>query len=109
MIPASVSPHTREQFRKGPEASGCVAIWPFYRDGKKLFLDPYPLLEIQDEAHLLDKSLGTFSGLFETTFHYALRELAPLLGNRVALLGGDSSSISHRSRVSHGDRARTPD
>jgi hypothetical protein len=83
-----LSPYTREQFRKGPEASGCVAIWPFYRDGKKLFLDPYPLLEIQDEAHLLDESLGTFSGLFETTFHYALRELAPLLGDRVALLGG---------------------
>ena len=37
--------------------------------------------ERRDEAHLLDESLGTFSGLFETTFHHALRTLAPLLQN----------------------------
>ena len=74
-----VSPHTREEFRKGPQVFGCEPVFPFYEDGKRLFFDPYPLLEIQDEAHLLDKSLGTFSGLFETTFHHALRTLAPLL------------------------------
>jgi hypothetical protein len=74
-----VSPHTREEFRKGPQVFGCEPVFPFYDDGKKLFFDPYPLLEIQDEAHLLDESLGTFSGLFETTFHHALRTLAPLL------------------------------
>lgn len=74
-----VSPHTREQFRRGPEAYGCEPVFPFYRDGRRLFHDPYPLLEIQDEAHLLDESLGTFSGLFETTFHHALQTLAPLL------------------------------
>jgi hypothetical protein len=78
-----VSPSTREQFRKGPQVAGCEPVWPFYREGKKLFLDPYPLLEIQDEAHLLDESLGTFSGLFETTFHHALRTLAPLLGDTI--------------------------
>jgi hypothetical protein len=82
------SPHTREQFRKGPEAFNCVPIWPLYRDGKKLFFDPYPMLEIQDEAHLLDESLGTFSGLFETTFYHALCQLAPLLADRVTTLGG---------------------
>jgi hypothetical protein len=76
-----VSPNTREQFRKGPQAYGCEPVFPFYDDGKRLFLDPYPLLEIQDEAHLLDESLGTFSGLFETTFHHALRTLAPLLNS----------------------------
>ena len=74
-----ISPGTRDQFRKGPQAFGCEAVFPFYADGKHLLLDPYPLLEIQDEAHLLDESLGTFSGLFETTFHHALRTLAPLL------------------------------
>lgn len=74
-----ISPSTREQFRKGPQAFGCEGVFPFYSDGKHLLLDPYPLLEIQDEAHLLDESLGTFSGLFETTFHHALRTLAPLL------------------------------
>jgi hypothetical protein len=77
------SPYTREQFRKGPQAFGCEPVYPFYKDGKKLLFDPYPLLEIQDEAHLLDESLGTFSGLFETTFHHALRTLAPLLGDQV--------------------------
>jgi hypothetical protein len=79
-----VSPYTREQFRKGPQAFGCEPVFPFYQDGKKLLFDPYPLLEIQDEAHLLDESLGTFSGLFETTFHHALRTLAPLLGDQIA-------------------------
>jgi hypothetical protein len=83
-----VSPWTREQFSKGPAAYGCEAVFPFYDDGKKLLYDPYPLLEIQDEAHLLDESLGTFSGLFETTFHHALRTLAPLLGDQVVTEGG---------------------
>ena len=83
-----VSPWTREQFRRGPTAYGCEEVFPFYSEGKKLFFDPYPLLEIQDEAHLLDESLGTFSGLFETTFHHALRVLAPLLGDQVVTEGG---------------------
>jgi hypothetical protein len=77
------SPYTREQFRKGPQAFGCEPVFPFYKDGQKLLFDPYPLLEIQDEAHLLDESLGTFSGLFETTFYHALRTLAPLLEDQV--------------------------
>jgi hypothetical protein len=79
-----ISPSTREQFRKGPAAFNCEPVWPFYSDGKRLFHDPYPILEIQDEAHLLDESLGTFSGLFETTFHHALRLLSPLLNDQVA-------------------------
>jgi helicase-like protein len=83
-----VSPTTKEQFRKGPQSQGCEPVFPFYDDGAKLFLDPYPLLEIQDEAHLLDESLGTFSGLFETTFQHALRMLAPLHGNRIASANG---------------------
>src|SRR6516162_6752243 len=82
------SPNTREQFRKGPQGYGCEPVFPFYEDGKKLFFDPYPLLEIQDEAHLVDESLGTFSGLFETTFHHALRTLAPLLKDQVVTEGG---------------------
>jgi hypothetical protein len=83
-----VSPWTRDQFRNGPAGYGCEAVFPFYGDGKKLLFDPYPLLEIQDEAHLLDESLGTFSGLFETTFHHALRSLAPLLADQVVTEGG---------------------
>ena len=91
-----VSPWTREQFRRGPDAYGCEAVFPFYDDGKKLLFDPYPLLEIQDEAHLLDESLGTFSGLFETTFHHALRTLAPLLGDQVVTEGGRSPAAADR-------------
>jgi hypothetical protein len=83
-----VSPWTREQFGRGPAAYGCEAVFPFYDDGKKVLFDPYPLLEIQDEAHLLDESLGTFSGLFETTFHHALRTLTPLLGDQVVKEAG---------------------
>ena len=55
-----VSPYTREQFRKGPQALGCEPVFPFYDDGAKLFLDPYPLLEIQDEAHLLEVAGNIF-------------------------------------------------
>jgi len=83
-----VSPNTREQFRKGPALFDCEPLFPFYCDGEKLFFDPYPLLEVQDEAHLLDESLGTFSGLFETTFHHALRTLAPLLADQI-IVGND--------------------
>lgn len=86
------SPWTREQFARGPAAYGCEAVFPFYADGKKLLFDPYPLLEIQDEAHLLDESLGTFSGLFETTFHYALQKLAPLLGDQIVKEGARARS-----------------
>ena len=57
-----VSPYTRDQFRKGPQAFGCEPVFPFYDDGEKLFLDPYPMLEIQDEAHLLDESARNIFG-----------------------------------------------
>lgn len=83
-----VSPWQRDQFQRGPDASGCQGVFPFYADGKKLFFDPYPVLEIQDEAHLLDESLGTFSGLFETTFLHALRTLSPLLADQVVTENG---------------------
>lgn len=37
-------------------------------------------MEVQDEAHLLEQSLGTFSGLFGSMLETALADLAPLLG-----------------------------
>jgi Helicase conserved C-terminal domain len=101
------SPYTREQFGKGPQASGCEPVFPFYSSGKQLFFDPYPLLEVQDEAHLLDESLGTFSGLFETTFQHALRTLAPLHGTNVVSANGKvraprivaaSATVTHPAR-----------
>ena len=44
-----------------------------------MFHDPFPSLVIQDEGHLLDESLGTFSGLFET----ALERILTRLGSTV--------------------------
>lgn len=55
------------------------ALFPSFATGEKRFFDPFPSLLIQDEAHLLDESLGTFSGLFESALEAAFDQLAPLL------------------------------
>lgn len=55
------------------------ALFPSFASGEKRFFDPFPALLIQDEAHLLDESLGTFSGLFESALEAALDQLSPLL------------------------------
>lgn len=67
-------PDNRE-LKDGPEQHGCVPLFPAYSDGEKVFHDPFPALLIQDEAHLLDESLGTFSGLFESTLDAMLERL----------------------------------
>lgn len=54
-------------------------LFPAFVTGEKRYFDPYPSLLIQDEAHLLDESLGTFSGLFESALEAAFDHLAPLL------------------------------
>ena len=101
-----VSPYTREQFRKGPQAFGCEPVFPFYDDGDKLFLDPYPLLEIQDEAHLLDESLGTFSGSVRN--NVSARVTNPSAapdGQRVASANGEYElAAAHRRGVGDGYR-----
>ncbi len=55
------------------------ALFPSFASGEKRFFDPFPALLIQDEAHLLDESLGTFSGLFESALEAGFDQLAPLL------------------------------
>ena len=60
----------------GPASS---PLFPSFASGQKRFFDPFPSLLIQDEAHLLDESLGTFAGLFESALEAAFDELAPLL------------------------------
>jgi hypothetical protein len=55
-------------------------IGPVYRNASVELFDPYPALEVQDEAHLLEQSLGTFSGLFGSMLETAFSDLAPLLG-----------------------------
>lgn len=61
-----------------------VKLFPSYGDGAKRFYDPFPSLLIQDEAHLLDESLGTFSALFETALDAALEGLGALEGKEVS-------------------------
>ncbi|MBZ0132421.1 MAG: hypothetical protein K8F53_07405 [Rhodocyclaceae bacterium] len=65
-----------KDLKDGPERSGCRALHPAYESGEKLFHDPFPALLIQDEAHLLDESLGTFAGLFESTLDAMFEKLA---------------------------------
>ncbi len=63
----------------GHPGSGSRPLFPTFSSGEKRFFDPFPALLIQDEAHLLDESLGTFSGLFESALEAALDQLSPLL------------------------------
>ncbi|MEQ8857897.1 MAG: helicase C-terminal domain-containing protein [Pseudomonadales bacterium] len=63
-----------EEFQE--QAPNAQPVFPTYQTGRQVFFDPYPSLLIQDEAHLLEESLGTFAGLFETTLLKAFRELA---------------------------------
>lgn len=64
-------------------SKGYERMFPAYADGSKAFYDPFPSLLVQDEAHLLDESLGTFAGLFETAFEAALEGLSSILGNQI--------------------------
>lgn len=63
----------------GHPGASTRALFPSFASGEARFFDPFPALLIQDEAHLLDESLGTFSGLFESALEAALDQLAPLL------------------------------
>jgi hypothetical protein len=73
-----------EELRAGPAARGCEGLQPAYPDGPQVFHDPFPSLLIQDEAHLLDESLGTFAGLFESTLDAVFQKLSRPLGKLVA-------------------------
>ncbi|CAM8763438.1 DEAD/DEAH box helicase [Burkholderia pseudomallei] len=63
----------------GHPGASTRALFPSFASGEKRFFDPFPALLIQDEAHLLDESLGTFSGLFESALEAAFDQLSPLL------------------------------
>lgn len=68
----------------GHPGTATRALFPSFATGEKRFFDPFPSLLIQDEAHLLDESLGTFAGLFESALEAAFDQLAPLLKERLA-------------------------
>lgn len=72
-------------------------VAPAFDGGVELFHDPFPSLIVQDEMHLLEESLGTFGGIFETGFFAWLRRLAPLLGSRAARV----PSAPDRPRLPH--------
>jgi hypothetical protein len=68
-----------EELRAGPTAKRCEKLYPAYPEGRRIWVDPFPALLIQDEAHLLDESLGTFAGLFESTLDAIFAYLFPSL------------------------------
>jgi hypothetical protein len=76
-------PLLRKDWEGLPNA-GKKALFPTFDKGEKRFFDPFPSLLIQDEAHLLDESLGTFSGLFESALEAAFDELAPVCEGQLA-------------------------
>lgn len=63
----------------GLPGSTMTSLFPSFAGGETRFFDPFPSLVIQDEAHLLDESLGTFAGLFESALEAAFDHLSPLL------------------------------
>lgn len=75
---------SRPKLEEGPAVNNCEAVAPAYRNGREIFCDPFPSLIIQDEAHLLEESLGTFAGLFETMLEQLFVRASALLGDRVA-------------------------
>lgn len=82
--------------REGSSAKNAKPLFPAYEEGDKLFHDPFPALLIQDEAHLLDESLGTFSGLFESTLDAMLERLSRWMKDVVAV---DSHGNRRRAKV----------
>ncbi|WP_447791359.1 DEAD/DEAH box helicase family protein [Pseudomonas farris] len=70
-----------KELKEGAAANGMEELFPAFKTGRKLFVDPFPSLIIQDEAHLLDESLGTFAGLFESTLDAVFAFLSKSMGD----------------------------
>lgn len=83
-----------KELAAGPTSSGMEGVYPAYQSGLRVFYDPFPSLIIQDEAHLLDESLGTFAGLFESTLDAVFAGLAEPLQDLIAV-----DSLGHRRRA----------
>jgi len=77
--------------------NGAERIAPAYQDGADAFHDPFPSLIVQDEMHLLEESLGTFGGIFETGLFTWLKRIAPLLSGRACRWPGapDQPRLPH--------------
>ena len=79
------TPRKIDDLRDGPGATGYAPVFPAYRSGQRVFFDPFPSLIIQDEAHLLEESLGTFSGLFDTLLENVFQEIDAAAGGDLQL------------------------
>ena len=79
------TPRKIDDLRDGPGATGYAPVFPAYRGGQRVFFDPFPSLIIQDEAHLLEESLGTFSGLFDTLLENVFQEIDAAAGGDLQL------------------------
>ncbi len=82
------TPRNDEDLRRDPVENNSSNVHPAYAHGKRIFCDPFPSLIIQDEAHLLEESLGTFSGLFDTLLDTAFEEIADM--------GGEGLEVARR-------------
>lgn len=87
-----------DDLQAGPAASGFRPIRPAYHQGETVFHDPFPSLIIQDEAHLLEESLGAFSGLFETLFEQMLSKVADVAGDVLQVARWPSGPLAGRPR-----------
>jgi hypothetical protein len=77
--------------------AGIQQVAPAFGGGDEVFFDPFPSLIIQDEMHLLEESLGTFGGIFETGLFAWFGRLAALLGERACRVPG----LPGRPRLPH--------
>ena len=75
------TPRREDDLRRDPAELECSNVFPSYAQGSRVFHDPFPSLVIQDEAHLLEESLGTFSGLFDTLLQTVLEDVAEMAGD----------------------------
>lgn len=79
------NPRSEADLKRDPAAERCSNVFPAYANGKRVFHDPFPSLIIQDEAHLLEESLGTFSGLFDTLLDTTFEDIANMAGDELGV------------------------
>ncbi|MHA6645373.1 helicase-related protein [Mesorhizobium sp. A623] len=75
------TPRREDDLRRDPTEDDISNVFPAYAKGTRVFHDPFPSLVIQDEAHLLEESLGTFSGLFDSLLETILEDVADMAGD----------------------------
>lgn len=77
------APRTEGDIAANLREDGYATVFPAFRGGQRVFFDPFPSLIIQDEAHLLEESLGTFSGLFDGLLEQSFQEIFDMAGTEL--------------------------